>query len=159
LRGVSLREQFEVAEGLEAGSVSDAFCPDGTLHDLIVGLEAGRPGLGCGFRAGAGERPGPWRPRRSNSVGSGGYEEEEVSELFAIAIISPEVGLRKPDPAIYALVVKRIGLPPEELVFVDDLRANLAPADAVGIATVLHQDSRATVDQMSRLLGAELTPV
>ncbi len=54
-------------------------------------------------------------------------------------MISSEVGLRKPDPAVYALAAERLGLPPDACVFVDDLGGNLKPARALGMATVLHR--------------------
>ena len=44
-------------------------------------------------------------------------------------------GVRKPDPAIYALAVDRIGVPADACVFVDDLPGNLKPARALGMGT------------------------
>ena len=66
-------------------------------------------------------------------------------------MISSEVGLRKPDPAIYELAAERIGLPPEACVYVDDLPGNLKPARALGMATVLHRgDAEATLAEVER---------
>ena len=59
-----------------------------------------------------------------------------LAELFDAWVISGEVGLRKPDPAIYELAAERLGLPPDACVFVDDLPGNLKPALALGMATV-----------------------
>ena len=64
-------------------------------------------------------------------------------------MISSEVGLRKPDPAIYELAAERLGLPPSACVFVDDLPGNLKPARALGMATVLHRgDAAATLAEV-----------
>ena len=71
-------------------------------------------------------------------------------------MISHEVGLRKPDPEIYALAVEQLGLPAEECVFVDDLGGNLKPAKAMGMATVLHRDAAETIPQLEELLGVPL---
>ena len=60
-------------------------------------------------------------------------------------MISGEVGLRKPDPEIYRLAAERIGLPPEQIVFVDDLAANVRGAAAVGMVGVHHTDLATTV--------------
>jgi epoxide hydrolase-like predicted phosphatase len=87
----------------------------------------------------------------SNSAGSGGYDERAIHELFDVAVISRDVGVRKPDAAIYAIALDRIGLPPAEVVFVDDLRANLRPAEQLGIATVLHRDAATTTAELERL--------
>jgi epoxide hydrolase-like predicted phosphatase len=92
----------------------------------------------------------------SNSWGAGRYELERFPELFDGWVISGEVGLRKPDPAIYELAAERIGLAPEELVFVDDLPGNLKPARAMGMATVHHVRAEETIPQLEELLGVRL---
>ena len=90
----------------------------------------------------------------SNSWGDAtGYDPALLRELFDAWVISSEVGLRKPDPAIYALAAERLGLAPEACVFVDDLPGNLKPARAIGMATVLHRgDADATLAEIAALL-------
>jgi 2-haloacid dehalogenase len=51
--------------------------------------------------------------------------------------ISGELGVIKPDPAIYAAVEKDCGLPPEALLFTDDKPENVAAALARGWQTHL----------------------
>jgi HAD superfamily hydrolase (TIGR01509 family) len=64
----------------------------------------------------------------SNSWGDAlEYDRDAFADLFDGWVISHEVGLRKPDPAIYVLGAEKIGLPPEACVFVDDLGGNLKP--------------------------------
>ena len=90
----------------------------------------------------------------SNSWGAATtYDPELLEELFDAWVISGEVGLRKPDPAIYELAAERLGLPPAACVFVDDLPGNLKPARALGMATVLHRgDAEATLAEVASLL-------
>jgi putative hydrolase of the HAD superfamily len=90
----------------------------------------------------------------SNSWGAATtYDPELLEALFDAWVISGEVGLRKPDPAIYELAAERLGLPPEACVFVDDLPGNLKPAQALGMATVLHRgDAEATLAEVRALL-------
>lgn len=45
-------------------------------------------------------------------------------------------GTRKPEPAAYRLVLDRIGVAPDQAVFVDDQPANAAGAEAAGIEAV-----------------------
>lgn len=53
--------------------------------------------------------------------------------LFADAIISGDHGVVKPDPALFAIALARMGDPsPQEVVFVDDSPANIAAAQALG---------------------------
>jgi len=92
----------------------------------------------------------------SNSWGTGRYDHERFPEMFDAWVISGEVGLRKPDPAIYEMGAERVGLPPSELVFVDDLGGNLKPAAELGFATVLHRSAAETIPQLEDLLGVKL---
>src|SRR5437588_10628450 len=92
----------------------------------------------------------------SNSWGAGQYDRARLAELFDGVVISAQVGIRKPDPEIYSLGAERAGLPPEECVYVDDLRGNLKPARAMGMATVHHVTAAETVPQISELLGVSL---
>jgi len=91
----------------------------------------------------------------SNSWGFD-YPREGWSELFDAVVISGEVGLRKPDPAIYALAADRLGLRAECIVFVDDLSPNVRAATAAGMVGVLHSDVPATIAELEGLLGMSL---
>jgi epoxide hydrolase-like predicted phosphatase len=90
----------------------------------------------------------------SNSWGDAlAYDRALLAELFDAWVISSEVGLRKPDPAVYELAAERLGVPPHACVYVDDLPGNLKPALALGMATVLHRgDAAATLAELDRLL-------
>jgi putative hydrolase of the HAD superfamily len=90
----------------------------------------------------------------SNSWGDATpYARALLDELFDAWVISSEVGLRKPDPAIYGLAAERLGLPAAACVFVDDLPGNLKPARTLGMATVLHRgDAAATLAEVQELL-------
>jgi epoxide hydrolase-like predicted phosphatase len=92
----------------------------------------------------------------SNSWGAGRYELDRFPEMFDGWVISGEEGVRKPDPAIYALGAERIGLAPEDCVFVDDLKGNLKPARAMGMATVHHVTAEETIPQLEALLDVKL---
>jgi putative hydrolase of the HAD superfamily len=92
----------------------------------------------------------------SNSMGEGRYDRGAFPALFDGVVISGEVGLHKPQPEIFLLGCERIGLPPGECVFVDDLRENCEGAEAVGMTAVLHRGAETTVPQLERLLGVDL---
>ncbi|MFJ4921098.1 HAD-IA family hydrolase [Streptomyces sp. NPDC088725] len=81
------------------------------------------------------------------------YEHVGIWDLFDVHVISEAVGMAKPDPAIYRLTLDRLGLPGEACVFVDDHPANLPPAAALGITTVLATDEDDTVAELESLLG------
>ena len=64
-----------------------------------------------------------------------------LDDFLAGAIISGDVGLRKPDPAIYHTLLSRIGVGARQVVFVDDRPKNLAPACHLSIRTVQFGES------------------
>jgi putative hydrolase of the HAD superfamily len=57
----------------------------------------------------------------------------KVLELFEFAISSHEVGACKPDPAIFTVALERAVLPAEDVMFFDDLAANVEAACSLGI--------------------------
>lgn len=81
----------------------------------------------------------------SNSWGSAIYPWERLRATFDVLVVSGEVGLRKPDRAIYELASERLGLPPSRIVFVDDLEPNVVGARACGMIAIHHRgDAAAT---------------
>ncbi len=75
---------------------------------------------------------------------------------FDVFVESCVEGLRKPDPAIYVLACRRLGVPPENVVFLDDIGGNLKPARALGMATVKVEDPRTALAALSALVGLDL---
>lgn len=92
----------------------------------------------------------------SNSWGTRRYDRAMLEELFDGVVISGDVGIRKPAPEIYLLGAERAGAAPHECVFVDDLPFNLTPAQELGMATVHHVDTTATIAELERLLDLRL---
>lgn len=88
----------------------------------------------------------------SNSWGSI-YPRARLEELFDVVVISGEVGLRKPDAAIFELALERLGVPAESAVFVDDVEVNVEGARAAGLTGVVHTDAATT-----RAALADLVP-
>jgi putative hydrolase of the HAD superfamily len=177
---------FCEVEGLEPDAISQVFRDDAGCRELILGLETGavpeeqfEPAVAAllgvqpsglidrlfgatkldermaetvrRLRAG-GTRTG----LLSNSWGTTRYPRELMAELFDAVVISGEVRMRKPLPEIYALGAERLGLPPAECAFVDDLSVNLGPAAELGMATVHHRTSEDTIAQLERLFGMSL---
>ncbi len=89
----------------------------------------------------------------SNSWGTSIYDPDALEGMFDAIVISGEVGLHKPQPEIYRLAAKRLGVEPDRCVFVDDLRENVRGAEEVVMTAVLHRDADATVNRLEELLG------
>jgi putative hydrolase of the HAD superfamily len=77
----------------------------------------------------------------------------EVLSHFDVIVESSQVGLRKPDPAIYELVCGKLGVEPSEAVFLDDLGINLKPARAMGMTTIKVVDPQDALDDLEAVVG------
>jgi len=73
-----------------------------------------------------------------------------ILELFDACVFSNEVGLRKPDPAIYRHVEGLSGQPPARHVFVDDMAENVEGALAAGWRGIVFRG----VEDCRRQLGS-----
>ena len=93
----------------------------------------------------------------SNSWGMSGYPRERLGEIMDVIVISGEVGMRKPDPEIFTLTTDKLGLSPEECVFVDDHPGHLKAAQEAGMKTVLHREPAQTIPELEALLGIPLS--
>ena len=92
----------------------------------------------------------------SNSfVGAREREGERYGfeELTDTIVYSHEVGVAKPDPAIYRLACERLGVQPEEAVFLDDREPAVEGARAVGMAGVVFRDNAQAICEIERLLA------
>ncbi len=77
-----------------------------------------------------------------------------VDEIFELVVDSSAVGLRKPDAEIYQLTVKRLDLPAESCLFVDDLAHNCAAARKLGMNAVHFQTNERARAEIERALLA-----
>lgn len=177
---------FEQAEGLDRLAIARLLRDDPRAADLVSALETGDASdasFEAGFAALLGVSPqglirrllGGARPepgmiaavrelRRagvrtalvSNSWGAASYPEELLNDLFDAVVISGQVGLRKPNPAIYRMAAEKLGLDPAECVFVDDLPNNLGPAARLGMGVIRHTTPAATIAELAAVFGLEL---
>ncbi|MDX2150411.1 MAG: putative metal-dependent hydrolase [Bryobacteraceae bacterium] len=69
---------------------------------------------------------------------------------FDATVFSCDVGLVKPQPEIYRLVLDALGVPPHRALFLDDREPNLAAAAALGMKTLLVHHSEAGMEDAMR---------
>src|SRR5262245_49263231 len=79
-----------------------------------------------------------------------------LRDHFDVVVESAVVGLRKPDPRIYALVCEKLALAPARVAFLDDIGRNLKPARELGMATIKVDDPDAALAELGTLLGFDL---
>jgi epoxide hydrolase-like predicted phosphatase len=94
----------------------------------------------------------------NNWVGEGGDTGAgRLDGLFDAVVESALVGLRKPDPRIYALALERLGAAAAETVFLDDIGRNLKPARALGMTTIKVDEEEQALAELERALGFPLS--
>jgi putative hydrolase of the HAD superfamily len=76
---------------------------------------------------------------------------EDWEGRFDPIVLSCDVGICKPDPAIYAHLLLRLGLPGAQVLFVDDREDNLAAAAELGIRGHLFQEAVGLRTDLHRL--------
>ncbi len=77
-------------------------------------------------------------------------EKHDLARLFDTMVISCEEHLTKPNPAIYRLMIERLGVPASECFFTDDNPVNIEAARAIGMTAAPFTG----VDQLKRDLAA-----
>ncbi|HEX5158214.1 MAG TPA: HAD family phosphatase [Ktedonobacterales bacterium] len=86
----------------------------------------------------------------------GAREQEEqrygFTSMVELAIYSHEEGVRKPDPRIYGIASERLGVPPAEIVFLDDLPENIDAARAFGMQAILFTSTPQAIADIEALL-------
>ena len=103
------------------------------------------------------------RPRFKTGILSnswvGAREREHARYGFGdacdVLVYSHEEGLTKPDARIYQLACERLGVGADEVVFLDDLRANVEAARALGMRGVVFTgDTHAAIRELEAVLGS-----
>lgn len=93
----------------------------------------------------------------ANSIGSSrSFYVADVMALFDHIIESAKIGLRKPDPRIYRMMVEALGVDPARCVYLDDLGVNLKPAREMGMTTIKVIDPSQAIADLEAATGLSL---
>ncbi|TKT70897.1 HAD family hydrolase [Afipia massiliensis] len=96
----------------------------------------------------------------ANAIGSSGGRALYVAETMALfdhVIESAKIGLRKPDPRIYRMMVDALGVDPKNCVYLDDLGVNLKPAREMGMTTIKVIDGPQAIGELEAATGLTLS--
>ena len=78
-----------------------------------------------------------------------------VDELFDVVIDSSEVGMRKPNPAIFLHALELLGgVPPEAAVFLDDTPGNVVGARRAGLHAIHVESTDQAIAELDALLAS-----
>jgi len=95
----------------------------------------------------------------ANAIGSHSGRSLYVAEvmvLFDHVIESAKIGLRKPDPRIYRLMVETLQVDPRNCVYLDDLGVNLKPAREMGMTTIKVVNAAQAITELEAATGLAL---
>ncbi|MBR0852318.1 HAD-IA family hydrolase [Bradyrhizobium diazoefficiens] len=81
----------------------------------------------------------------------------EVMVLFDHVIESAKIGLRKPDPRIYRMMVETLKVDPKKCVYLDDLGVNLKPAREMGMTTIKVASGAQAIAELEAATGLKLS--
>jgi putative hydrolase of the HAD superfamily len=105
--------------------------------------------LGCITNNVALPEGSPLGPGRKGDV-------EPVFARFHHLLESARVGIRKPDPAIYRMMLDRLALPAESCIYLDDLGINCKPAAALGMTAIKVTGAEQALSDLSSLTNLSL---
>ncbi len=95
----------------------------------------------------------------ANAIGSAGGRTLYIAEVMALfdhIIESAKIGLRKPDPGIYRMMVEVLGVDPRACVYLDDLGVNLKPAREMGMTTIKVRSAAQALAELEAAIGLSL---
>jgi putative hydrolase of the HAD superfamily len=96
----------------------------------------------------------------ANSIGSIGGRSLYIGEVMALfdhVIESAKIGLRKPDPRIYHMMVDALNVNPRNCVYLDDLGVNLKPAREMGMTTIKVVSASQAIAELEAVTGLPLS--
>ncbi len=107
------------------------------------------------------------RPRYQTAIlsnsfaGARGREQERYhfAELCDLLIYSHEEGIAKPERRIFELTCERLGVQPAEIIFLDDVEANVTAARTFGIQAILFRETNEAIAAIQACLQASSLPV
>ncbi|UYO43289.1 HAD-IA family hydrolase [Rhodopseudomonas palustris] len=95
----------------------------------------------------------------ANAIGSASGRTLYIAEVMALfdhVIESAKIGLRKPDPKIYQMMIEALGVDPKACVYLDDLGVNLKPAREMGMATIKVVSAEQAIAELEDATGLSL---
>lgn len=136
-----LAERFDLSAEERAQIEQDFWSGDRVDRDLLRFIRELRPKYKTALLSNA------WpnvRPLIENKWG--------IADAFDEIVISAEAGLAKPDPRIYRLTLSRLGVNPDEGVFIDDFTENVEAARRVGMRAILFTSPEQATGELQVIL-------
>ena len=79
----------------------------------------------------------------------------KIRDFFDAVYCSGDEGRVKPDPAVYRITLDRLGVQPQEAIFIDDTADHVTAAQALNIHGIIFQHARQLAGELDSLLGTD----
>lgn len=136
----AVAKRLKVSKEQIAAVESEFFAGDVIDHAIVDYLRSLRPHYKTGLISNA------WSDMREYLI------RKKLDEVFDTLTISAEVGVAKPEARIYHLALEQARVTPEAAVFVDDVPANIAACEVIGMKGILFKDPQEAMQQLKKLL-------
>jgi epoxide hydrolase-like predicted phosphatase len=80
-------------------------------------------------------------------------QEWGIKDLFDAIVYSAKVGMVKPDPRMFRLILQQLDVTPPEALFIDDYLPNIDAAQALGMHVIRFSTTQALQDELQRYLA------
>ncbi|MDQ3647897.1 MAG: HAD family phosphatase [Actinomycetota bacterium] len=139
------RTSSKLAEGIELSELGEGYFTRLERNERMLEFLAELRGRGLRLAL-CTNNVREWEPRWRAML-------PEIHELFEVVVDSGFVGTRKPEPEIYRIVLRRLGLTGPECLFVDDLEINCVAATDTGMHAVHFRETHQAIAEVRALLG------
>jgi len=72
-------------------------------------------------------------------------------EIFDVEVLSGKHGVQKPNPKIYKILLKELGIKAKNCVFIDDKEENVSAAESLGIKGIVFTSYASLIQELKRL--------
>lgn len=138
----SVMHHFGQPVGSYLGLYDEYFSGDAIDQELVTFAASLKPAYKLGLLSNAWENARPLLSERFAFL-----------HAFDESIFSYEIGVRKPDPAMYHTMLKRLDAAPEEALFIDDFQVNVDGALAIGMQAIHYSSAIQTISAIKKLLA------
>lgn len=135
-----VREELKLAPGEFMDLYDRFFAGDRVDYELVDYIRSLRPTYKIGIISNA------WGDLRQM------LDQWGITDAFDEIIGSGDEGVLKPDPRIFEIALERLGLKPEEIIFLDDFIENVEAAKKLGIHAVHFQNREQALLELKNLL-------
>jgi HAD superfamily hydrolase (TIGR01509 family) len=94
-----------------------------------------------------------------SNIGAGSlarrFSDQELTRLFDAVVASGDIGFIKPDAEAYRITAERLGVTPEECIFIDDRQPYCDGARSVGMRAICYQNFAQFRNELEAQLAGE----